>query len=127
MAVGLSSTRANAVLDTLRATGANITAGAVYLQLHTGDPGAAGTANVSTTTTRNAVTFNAPSGGSMTLNSVGAYSMTSTHTVTHVSLWTASSGGTFVQSGALTTGVPVINGSTITFTVLTLAKTPIAA
>lgn len=126
MTVGLASAQANAYLNTYRAT--NITAPAnVFLKLHTGDPGAAGTANVSAVTTRNSITFAAASGGSMSLSSVGSFSMTTTETISHVSIWDASSAGNFLQSCALTASVPVINGSTLSFSSLTLSYTPIAA
>lgn len=126
MTVGLASAQANAYLNTYRAT--NITAPAnVFLKLHTGDPGAAGTANASAVTTRNSITFAAASGASMSLSSVGSFSMTTTETISHVSIWDASSAGNFLQSCALTASVPVINGSTLSFSSLTLSYTPIAA
>lgn len=127
MAVGLAASRANAILGTMRAGGGNITAGAVYLKLHTGDPGSAGTANASAMTTRNAVGFLAPSAGSMLLDDIDPFAMTATEVVSHGSLWTAATAGTFLQSGALAVAIPVINGSTVSFTVVTLAYTPIAA
>ena len=125
MAVGLAATLANSFLNYFRAV--NITAISPFMKLHVGDPGAAGTANASAVTTRNAVTFAAASAGSMALSSVGGYSMTTTETISHVSFWDASSAGTFVRSEALTTSVGVINGSTLTFTTITFALTPIAA
>jgi hypothetical protein len=78
-------------------------------------------------TTRNAVTFAAASAGSMALSSIGTYAMTGTETITHVSFWDASTVGNFLRSEALTASVPVINGSTLTFTAITFAVTPIAA
>lgn len=129
MAVGLASAVANAFLDNFRTGTTSIAAKTVYMKLHTdvGDPGAAGTSNASAVTTRNAVTFNAASAGSMTLSSVGSYSMTSSETIKFISLWDASTGGNFLQSAQLTTPVPVINGSTLTFSSLTLSYAPIAA
>lgn len=125
MTVGLATATATAILNVYRAT--TYTGISVFVKLHTGDPGAAGTANASAVTTRNALTFNAPSAGSMTLSALAAYSMTASETITHVSIWDASSAGNFVESAALTAGVPVINGSTLTFSVFTKAYTPIAA
>ncbi|MGH3987827.1 MAG: phage tail fiber protein [Pseudonocardiaceae bacterium] len=126
MAVGLAAATANSILNVYRNTAyAAITN--VFVKLHIGDPGAAGTANASAVTTRNEVTWNAPSGGSMTLNTLAGYSMTASETISHVSFWTASSGGTFLQSAALSASQAVINGSTLNFTTVTLAYTPIAA
>lgn len=125
MVVGLAAATANSYLNVFRNT--SFTGVNVFVKLHTGDPGSAGTANASAVTTRNQLTLNAPSGGSATLSTLAAYSMTASETITHVSIWDASSAGNFLQSAALTAGVPVINGSTLTFTTFTLAFTPIAA
>jgi hypothetical protein len=126
MTVGLAVAKANAELNVYRNT-ANAAIAAVYVKLHVGDPGAAGTANPSAVTTRNAITWAAPSGGSMALSALAAYAMTTTETITHVSLWDASTAGNFLESAALTAGVPVINGSSLTWTSFTVARTPLAA
>lgn len=126
MTVGKAAATANSYLNVYRNTAYAAIAN-VYVKLHTGDPGSAGTANASAVTTRNEVTWNAPSGGSMTLSALSDYSMTAAETISHVSLWTASSGGTFLESAALSSSVAVINGSTLTFDTLTLGFTPIAA
>lgn len=125
MTAGVAVAKANGELNVYRGTsnpGVN-----VFVKLHIGDPGAVGTANASTVTTRNPITWSAPSGGSMALSSLSGYSMTATETISHVSLWDASSAGTFLESAALTAGVSVINGSTLTFTTFTVARTPLAA
>ena len=126
MTAGLASATANSILNVFRNT-AYAAIAAVYAQLHVGDPGAAGTANLSAVTTRNQVTWAAPSGGSMVLSALASYTMTVSETITHVSLWTAATAGTFLQSGALTAGVPVVNGSVLSFSSFTLAFQPIAA
>jgi hypothetical protein len=126
MTVGLAPATAAAILNIYRAT--NITApAAIYMKLHIGDPGAAGTANSSAVTTRNTITWAAPSGGSMTLASVAGYSMTTAETITHVSFWDSATVGTFWQSAALTASQAVINGSTLNFTSCTLSYSPLAA
>lgn len=125
MTVGLASAVANGFLDNFRNTA--VSARNTFCKLHTGDPGSAGTANASAVTTRNAVTFNAASAGSMTLSALSSYSMTASETISHISLWDASTAGNFLQSVALTSGVPVVNGSTLTFSSLTLSFTPVAA
>lgn len=126
MTVGLASGTANSYLNVYRNTAYAAVAN-VFVKLHIGDPGSAGTANASGVTTRNEVTWNAPSAGSMPLLALASYSMTGSETISHISLWTASTAGTFLQSAALTASVPVINGSTLSFSSCTLAFTPIAA
>lgn len=125
MTVGKAAATANAYLNVYRSS--TYTGVATFLKLHTGDPGSAGTSNASAVTTRNAVTFAAASAGSMALSSIGTYSMTSSETITHGSLWDASTAGTFLESFAWTSSVPVVNGTTLTVNTLTLAFTPIAA
>lgn len=127
MTAGLSAVNyANKALDVLRNTAFAAIAN-VYVQLHTGDPGASGTANVSAVTGRQAVTFNAASGGSMSKSNTPSFSMTTSETITHVSLWDASSAGNFLQSAALSASKAVVNGDTLNITTLTLAFTPVAA
>ena len=126
MVVGLIAAHANALLSIYRNTGVSAIA-AVYVKLHVGDPGAAGTANPSAVTTRNAITWNAPSGGSMTIDAINAYSMTGTETISHVSFWDASTSGNCLRTAALGAGIPVVNGSSFDLTTCTLSYTPIAA
>lgn len=125
MTVGVAAATANSFLNVFRNTA--FTGVNVFMKLHTADPGAAGATAPSAVTTRNAITWNAPSGGSMTLLSVAAYSMTGTETISHVSFWDAATVGNFLRSDALTAPVPVINGSSLTFSTATLSVTPIAA
>ena len=71
-----------------------------WVQLHTGSPGAAGTSNVSTHTTRIQATFGtAPSAGSIANTAVvtwtGLAITPATETVTHVSFWDAATSGNF--------------------------------
>jgi hypothetical protein len=127
MTVGMSSYLANALLNgSFHAT--TFTAPTtVYAKLHTGDPGAAGTANASAVTTRNAVAFNAASAGAITMSSLAGYSMTATETITHISVWDASSAGNFLYSIVLTASQAVVNGNTLNFTSISVSFTPIAA
>jgi hypothetical protein len=125
MTVGLAAATANSYLNVFRAV--TYTGVSVFMKLHTADPGAAGATAASAVTTRNAVTWNAASAGSMTLSSISGYSMTTGETISHVSFWDASTAGNFLQSAALTSPQAVINGSTLNFTTVTLSFTPIAA
>lgn len=134
MTAGLSAANtANAWLNTLRGTSAaTFTAvTTLFVQLHTGDPGASGTANVSSVTTRPALNFGAASGGSQsaiaTLPSWASWAGTNGEVVTHISVWGASSAGTFYYSVALTASKTVNTGDTLNLTSLTVALTPVAA
>lgn len=87
---------------------------AVWVQLHTGDPGAAGTANVATETTRKQVTFGAGA-ASRTISNTAAIEWTNvaaTEVITHISLWTASSAGTFLGRDDLSASASVTAGDT---------------
>lgn len=127
MTVGLATTAlANAYLNVIRGTTFTGLA-AAYVKLHTGDPGAAGTSNASAVTTRSAATFSAASAGSMALSNTPSWSMTGSETISHISIWDASSAGTFYWSVALTASKAVSNGDTLNLTSLTLSVTPLAA
>lgn len=126
MTVGSAATNANSWLSVWQNTSYTGIA-AVWVELHTADPGAAGTTAVAASSTRKQITWNAPSGGSMTLSSLANFTGVSTETITHIAYFTAATTGTFLGSGALTTSVPIVNGSTLTFTTFTKSFTPIAA
>lgn len=125
MADGITAAIANAMLAVMFTSPAS-----TFTQLHTGAPGAAGTANVSSTTTREAVTWNAPSAGAVT-NATNpawpAWAGTSPEVVTDISFWTASSAGTFDWSVALASSVTMLTGDTLTVTTVTVTLTPIAS
>ena len=94
MAVGLSAAEANAIVNGLDG---------LYIQLHTADPGAAGTTAVATETTRKQVSLAAASGGAASTDAALEWtSVAGSETYTHYSLWTAASAGTFEFSGTLT-------------------------
>jgi hypothetical protein len=93
-APGLYAALANAMLDRIEA------AGYVYLQLHVGEPGLAGTSNIAVESARILVDWAAASGGviqlaaDITVDDVGAV-----EDWTHWTLWTASTGGTVGLAG----------------------------
>lgn len=130
MTVGISATAlANVWLNILRNTTGTAIA-TVFVQLHTADPGVAGTTGVSVgSTTRNSITWNAASGGSMTLSAMGG-SWTNggtSETISHISFWTASTAGTFLGSAALTASQAWASGNTFSLNSCTWSLTPIAA
>lgn len=107
-------------LKTLRGggNGSSFTAPAnVYVKLHIGDPGEAGTSNAAGETTRQAATFAAPSNpaGTMVSNADTAWTnVSTTETLSHVSLWDASTAGNCLFTGALTASKSVTAGDTFT-------------
>lgn len=132
MAEGLSTTLVSAWLNTLRAAGAAYgPVAGTYLQVHTANPGAAGTTAVSAgSATRIAATLNASSGGSAVAlsASVGPWTNGGTsETLTDISVWTASTGGTFLFSVALTVSKAWASGDSFSLNTLGVALTPQAA
>lgn len=125
--MSMSNYLEDAIANALRGGGAgtSFTApAAVYAKLHTGDPGEDGTANAATETTRKAVTFDAASGGVISLsNSPSWTNVAATETYSHVSLWDASSGGNCLGSGALSSSVAMTAGDTFNLTALTYTFT----
>lgn len=142
MAVGLSAVNlADAWLNVMRGGGAGTTFTApstIYVQLHTsaGEPGSAGTSNVSTAGSRQAITFGASAAVSTTraITSSNApqwtnWAGTNGEVIRYVSFWSASSAGTFYWSAQLTVDKTIGTGDTVTLTsgATTLSLTPIAA
>lgn len=102
--------------------------GTVFAALHTADPGTAGTTGAAAgDATRKSVTMAAASGGSKASSaSAGPWTNGGTsETITHISLWTASSGGSFLGSAALSSSQAWVSSNTFTLTSLTIAITPV--
>lgn len=113
MATGISSYLANKWLDAL---GNNVafSVTACFVQLHVGDPGAAGTANTATETTRKSVSFAAASGGAMASDAdVTWTNISGSQDATHFTAWDGITGGSFLFSGTIT-GNPYTAGDTYT-------------
>jgi hypothetical protein len=130
MTAGLHTTNlAHQWLNWIRGT-ATTAPSATYVKLHTGDPGSAGTSNASANTTRVAVTFAAASGGAIAMNGTApawATWASGSETLTHISVWDASTAGNFLFSVALTASKAIANGDTFTMATLGVSLTPIAA
>lgn len=135
MTAGLAPSLVSGWLNALRTTG---NGGAAYsavvgtfVQLHTGDPGAAGTANISVgSTTRNSFIFSSSaSGSSLSLGTApSAWTNGGTsETLTHISVWTASSAGTLLFTVALTASKAWASADTYTQSTLTVGLTPQSA
>jgi hypothetical protein len=113
MATGIAAAQANAILDAYCRSVAYSDPVGFFAKLHTGDPGASGTSNAATETTRKAVTFSAASGGAITNSaSLDWTSVAATETYSHVSFWdtVGPAGGTFLGSDNLNTPRSVTAG-----------------
>jgi len=107
MAVGWSTAEANDAIDALLSS-------YTWVKLHTGDPGAAGTSNAATETTRKQATWtSASSGASSNSGALTWTTVAGSEDYTHFSLWTASTNGTFGFSGTITANA-VTAGDTFT-------------
>lgn len=86
----------------------------VWVKLHLGDPGAAGTSNPAAETTRQQATFGAGASGGAISNTVAIEwtNVSTTETYTHVSFWSASTAGTFLGSDDLSSSAAVTAGDT---------------
>lgn len=122
MTLGLNTVNgANAMLGALPGT--------VYVQLHTADPGAAGTTSVSGTTTRQAMTLAAASGGARAASTQPAWSAwaAGAETISHISLWSAASAGNFIASAAAGAPKLMSNGDILTLSSYSISQGPLAA
>jgi hypothetical protein len=104
MAEGIAASQANKALDALCGnTDYTKTAADPWIQLHVGAPGAAGTSNGATETTRKQASFGAASGGVIANDVAVTWTgIAGSQDATHFSAWSLSSGGTFLFSGTIT-------------------------
>ena len=86
------------------------------MQRHTGDPGAAGTSNPATEATRQQATFGSAAGSGAISNTAAVTwtAVSTTETITHVSFWSAASGGTFLGSDDLASSAALNAGDNFT-------------
>jgi len=130
MTVGLSAANLAAVwLNILRNTAGSAIA-QPYFKLHTGDPGSAGANNAAAgSTTRVAASYAAPSAGSMSQTGTAPVWTNggTSETLSHISVWDASSAGNFLFSFALSATQAWASGNTFTLNTYSFALTPIAA
>ena len=113
MATGLSSYLANKFLDAVGNATA-YSAANVYVKLHVGDPGAEGTANAATETTRKEVTFASASSGSIASDAAVTWTnIAGSQDATYFTAWDNASAGNFLFSGTIT-GNAYVAGDTYT-------------
>jgi hypothetical protein len=104
MTTGFAVNTANKILDAI-GNGVPYSVANTFMKLHIGDPGAAGTANPATETSRKAASFGTPSAGGMTNDVALTWAgIAGSQDATHFSLWDAVTNGTgtFIASGTIT-------------------------
>ena len=95
--MGYVAAAKNLMLDALGAV-------AVYVSLHTADPGTYGSNEVSGGSpayARKAITWNSATAGSMDSSNTPVFDVPASTTVAYVGFWSASTSGTFYGSGAV--------------------------
>lgn len=116
MTDGLAAANANSSLSTM-------TASAAWIALAIGAPGAAGTANPSSVTTRQNVTWGSPSAGVIAASNQPewtAWAGTNGEVDTDLTFWSASTAGTFELSMLLNSPVTMDTGDSLTLTSITI-------
>lgn len=101
MATGISSYLADELLDAV-GNNSSFAVGAVYVKLHIGDPGANGTGNPATETTRKAASFGASSSGTLTSDAdITWTNISGSEDATFFTAWDSASAGNFLFSGSI--------------------------
>ena len=110
------------ILDHLTGTASWTAPSTVYIKLHTGDAGEAGTTNAATEATRKAASWSAASSGSISTSATLEWTnVAATETYSHWSAWDNSTAGNCLWTGALSSSAAVTAGDTFQITSLTLS------
>ena len=113
MAHGIGAYLGNAWLNAL-GNNTSFAVAQVYVKLHVGDPGANGTANPATETTRKAVSFGVASAGVLTSDDdVTWTNIAGSQDANHFTAWDSLTTGNFLFSGTITAN-PYDAGDTYT-------------
>jgi hypothetical protein len=114
--VSISNYLENIILDHILRNQAFTPPSTVYVALHTADPGETGASEVTGGSyARQAVTFGAASGGAVSNTGAINFPAMPAVTVTHASLWDASTAGNCLWTGALAASKVINSGDTPTF------------
>jgi hypothetical protein len=116
VADGISTANANSALGTW-------TGSANYISLAIGPPGSAGTANPSSVTTREAVTWGSASGGVIDSSNEPewtAWAGSDGEVVTDIAFWSLITAGTFELSMQLNSSVTMDTGDSLTLTSISI-------
>ena len=96
-------------------TGGGLPTADVWVKLHIGDPGEDATGNAAGETTRKQASFAAAASGSVVSNADLTWTnVASSETLSHISIWDASTAGNALWYGALTSSKAVNAGDTFT-------------
>jgi hypothetical protein len=96
-------------------TGGGLPTADVWVKLHIGDPGEDCTSNVAGETTRKQVSMAAASSGACVSDAdITWTAVAASETITHISIWDASTAGNALWYGALTASKAVNAGGTFT-------------
>lgn len=108
-----SETVRNSVLDAI-ARNVSYAEAELWVKLHLGDPGSAGTANPALNTTRKQATFGSAATGGAIANTVALEwtNVPNTEDYTWISIWDASTGGNHVGNDDLSATASVTAGDT---------------
>lgn len=114
---GFSNTLENSVLNKVfRNTDFSVTSW--YVSLHTADPGDTGANEVTGGSyARQSVSFAVASGGATENSTAVSFTNMPAVTVTHVGIWNAATGGTFIIGGPLSSPLNVPSGGTVNFAI----------
>jgi hypothetical protein len=102
MATGISSYLADELLDAV-GNASSFSVGTVFIKLHIGDPGANGTSNPATETTRKSASFGAASAGTLTSDAdITWTNISGSEDATFFTAWDSLTTGNFLFSGSIT-------------------------
>jgi hypothetical protein len=109
--MAFTAARLNAAVDAALST-------STHIQAHTGAPGGSGTSNVATNCARVALAgVGSASGGIDSITAALVFTGSSGGPVTHFSLWTAITAGTFNGDGTLTPNESFAGAGTLNVTI----------
>ena len=96
-----------------------------FAQLHTGYPGAAGSSNISSVTTRYAITWAAAAAGAVASSNTQSWTAWggSADVLSYISIWSLSAAGTFYDSIQLSATATMATGDTFQITAITITYT----
>jgi len=112
--VAITVANRNSVLNALLRASAYTGAAALYLSIHTADPGDTGASEYTTYTgTRPAISFGAAASGAATSTNEQDFAAMGATTITYVGLWSATTGGAFQGGGPLNVSRITLSGDTL--------------